>query len=154
MKELLDYIQLRHKENQVQIDAASELIELLYFQYIKPMFKSLSCSNESKIVKDLIYLSYVLDTGNFNERKIKSLFVKNLMSELGIKNSLSDVDKQKIRNNIIDKHRYFITALFVAEILNREKSKENWRYFIATLFTLITIYIALLSAFIKLFESK
>ncbi len=61
---------------------------------------------------------------------IKTNFVIKLLEKYNVKSPLTKESKQTIEEDIIRKYRYFITASFIADVVNPENSKENWKWVI------------------------
>jgi hypothetical protein len=143
MNELLHYVQIRHEDNKEQLDAANELLEYLYFVHIKPIFKRLRWSDEYRIAQDLLQLKKAVNTGKLETARLRTDFVKKLLSDYGIVAPLTQEDKQIIENNILREHRYYITAAFIADVVNRQARQEQLKW-------LVTAIIALMAALASL----
>jgi hypothetical protein len=133
MRELLEYIKLRHKDNPSEMNAASEILE-----YMSP-FIFLIFSNEYKVAKDLLYLKKCIDTDTFSQKKIRSKFIMELVKKYNISTPLEKEGSQTIANNIIEPNKYYITAIFIADIVRKEAAQEKLKWVITILISILTV---------------
>lgn len=150
MKELIDYVRLRHEENTQHFDDASETIELLYFEYVIPLWRSPRCSEEFRVVKDLIKLKRCLNNGEFQRTDFKSKLIKEQLHKYEIDDSLSDEKKLIANTQIFEQFRYFITAFFVIEVLYKEKRLDVLKFITTSLLALLTTGITFIAALLGL----
>jgi hypothetical protein len=137
MDELLQYIQIRHEDNKEQLDAASELLEYLYFVYIKPPFKCLRQSEEYRVAQDLLKLKKALNTNKLDRAELRTVLVRNLIDEYEIASPLTREDTQTIENNILGEYRYYVTAAFIADIVSRTNRAEYLKWVVTAAITLL-----------------
>ncbi len=137
MQEFLQYIQTRHEDSREHIDAASELLEYLYFMHIKPVLKTLGSSEEYRIAQDLLRLKKALKGDELEAAKLRTAFVKQLLAQYGIAGSLTKESREIVENNIIREYRFFITAAFIADIVKRQTRQEQLRWVITALLGLL-----------------
>ena len=139
MKDLLDYISLSLENDQKQFVNASEMLEYLYFSYIKPPLKNLKSSNEYKIAKDLIYLRKVAYGTKFDFQNIQTDCIKQVLEEYGLTSELTDVDIKTLKINIIAPRKYYITTIFIADVISRNFRIDRWRWITTSLIALIGV---------------
>lgn len=137
MDEFLHYIQLRHEDDKKHLNAANELLELLYFSHVKPITRFLTRSTEYRIAQDLLNLKKAVFTGNLDIAELRTEFVKDLVSDYGFSSPLSEESKKTIDYNILKEYRYYVTAIFIADVVNRQARQERLRWLTTTILGLV-----------------
>lgn len=122
MEELLKYIQSNHNDGGEHVNPIGELLEYLYFAYVRPPFRTLLWSEEYKIAQDLLQLD-ALNELRLDLPKIRTKFVGDLLSKYAIVSPLTPESRDTVKHNIVEKHRYYITAVFIADIVRSNNSR-------------------------------
>ena len=146
MRDFLDYIHLFISKDDAAREKILAVVVDLYFNYIRPWYKFLRFSDESKLAKEVVRLRRELNsTGNLNKLKIKSRLLRSdqvigrQLANPGIEPHIAEllIDQLEIFNHTV-------LAIFIAEIVERETIRERLRWITTALLGLATGLLTLL----------
>mgnify|MGYP000644181051 CR=1 FL=1 len=143
MKELMDYLSERSKDDISQKESAVALLEILYFENINQILHPLSRSESYKKAKDLVYLRSVCistdTTVTLDMSRIKTDPIRAKLEMLNLRTSepLSEGQKQSVMMKIVDPLNYVVTAVFLADIVQQARRSETLRWLAVTTLTFL-----------------
>lgn len=122
-------------------------VEALYFLYVRHPLRRIASSEEARIANDIVNIETLLVAGaNLSKLKVRSKRFREtkFLTDLRAKPKIDGTDIAQLEREHLDPCRFYITAVFIANLVKLEHNKDRLRWALTIIFSAIASLAALI----------